>query len=149
MPARALAWFAILFSVGGCTGDGLDHTVKPDLGNTVSDLAMPGSPDLATAAYPDLAVAASPDLGQLSCAAMVACTRMCGGGAQMGQCVQGCIQRGSNDAITWFDPLSQCAGPACYQSNTGAAPCGDPSSNACIECVTQSCGSELDACMMH
>ncbi len=146
MPARMLAWLAIVVSVGGCDSGGLDHTTFSDLGRDVPDLAMvPAPSDLAIAAYPDLTVAATPDLGPFSCAAMVACTRAC----NTGQCAGDCIQHGSADAMIYFTPLQQCAGPACSDANTGAAPCTDPSSNACLQCVVQSCGAQLDACMNH
>ncbi len=112
------------------------------------------TPDNGDAAAPDLAGADSATSGdltaQLDCAQVVACTRMCTG-ASSGTCVSACVKQESATAKTYFDPLVACAGPTCSQAGDGSVgPCAmDPSSQACITCVMQSCDAELNACNAH
>jgi hypothetical protein len=139
MHATRLVPLALVLLIAGCS-DGSGSSTP-----THSDLS---SADL-TVAPADLASA--PDLPLLDCAQMVSCTRSCTGGPDSGSCVTACIQRGSAAAMTWFQPLEQCAGPACSQTSTdaGPPPCSDPSSQVCIVCVMQFCGNELTACEAH
>lgn len=140
MPTcRLLPALAMLAAACGATGDrrvdlgGADGAVAVDLGAT----------DLAVAAA-DLAK--SPDLAPPGCAQMLACTRAC---HDNGACVAACIQAGSPEAMVWFNPLAQCAGPACTSGDAAAAPCTDPSSQECLACVMQFCGKQLADCQAH
>ncbi len=142
MREKLLLPILLIVCAAGCGGStatdgGVDQAAPPDL--AMPDLAMV---DLAPP---------PPDLGPLGCAAMVACTRMCAG-PNSGNCVSACIQQGSQAAMTYFQPLAQCAGPACSQQqpDAGVPPCGaDPSSQACIDCVMQHCAQQLADCEMH
>ncbi len=119
-------------------------------GSSSSDNGDAAAPDLAAADFAPAADLTAADLAALDCAQRVACTRACAGPSS-GSCVSACIQRGTSAAMTYFQPLAQCAGPACSQSADGSvAPCSaDPSSQACIACVMQNCQSQLTACEMH
>jgi hypothetical protein len=101
---------------------------------SVNDLAVPG--DLSK---PDLVV-------QLSCKDAQACIEACTT-ANLNACVPACIGRLSTAAHMYFDPLEACSGPAC--TNGGSAPCVDPGSQACTNCVMQNCAAQEAACLAH
>jgi hypothetical protein len=80
---------------------------------------------------------------QYSCAAIVDCNQHC---SPFPDCVPACIDRGSITALHYFQPLENCANPACY---TPGGPCMDPASAACNKCVADKCGAELNTCLAH
>jgi hypothetical protein len=79
----------------------------------------------------------------IHCGQIVDCIQTCAP-ADLGTCVPACIAKGSPEAQDTFQPLSDCATVACYESST--APCGIPTSPACMTCVENNCGSLMAAC---
>ncbi len=150
MLSRVLMLSSWVFLVAGCgSGSGNDGGAQ-DMARA-SDLTMAAS-DMTVLPIPDMTPPPGSDLGPFSCAATVACTRMCTSGNDNGaMCVANCIKMASADAKIDFDPLQACAGPACTDRmpEMGTPPCDDPSSNACIQCVMANCNQELMTCLMN
>jgi hypothetical protein len=148
MHLERLPLTLLLVALVGCgtpgpavTDAGQDLSATPDDATVVADATV----------LADLTASVDrTDLAPLGCAGMVACTRTCTD-VDTGPCVTACIARGSSAAMAYFQPLQQCAGPACSQNPTdaGPPPCSNPSSQACIDCVQQSCATELAACQAN
>jgi hypothetical protein len=84
----------------------------------------------------------------LTCAQTETCASMCTM-ANLNTCIPACIAQLDPAAQSYFNALSNCAGPACTVVDGGAGPCSNPGSQACQTCVTTNCGSQLSACLAH
>lgn len=78
---------------------------------------------------------------QLSCIQIVQCVSKCGADQT---CATQCISQGTTEAKAQIQALAQCIDTAV--KGACAAPCADPQSKACQDCVLPACKAEQDAC---